>query len=368
MILIQTKKCKNEFMIPLTSKGIWMTHKKWVMVLSLLTVVFFAGCSSSNEPDGPPVGSGNKNMLSYKVPDVPAKFETIEAKGTGKGEQSYYKNLPNVSSKLHMKHVQGYTRAYLKSGIIASFFTHTDGHTIMTNYSTDVVIHKYQRTGSTYDHPGGIQSIGQYLFIPYEEDGKSVVVVEDIENSLSEVNRFSFNHKAGAVGITDFTITTITNTNDTNKKSYYLLLVGDDDKYYAYIAEVSDSISISGLTFTSAEYFTLKDVNCQGFGLVTDTNNNVYMIATHARGSGAPYHDEVHLVRIKINIDSGGKKSVSHEKLKTKQLESSDGGPEGIHFRWGAGIFIRNDGTFDLLATRKYIESGKLIRDRWSTY
>jgi len=70
--------------------------------------VFFAGCSSSNEPKGP-VGGGYQGggpMLSYKVPDVPVAFQDLDSNGN---RETF--NMYDKFSSVHLgKYVQGYAQ------------------------------------------------------------------------------------------------------------------------------------------------------------------------------------------------------------------------------------------------------------------
>lgn len=213
-----------------------------------------------------------------------------------------------------------------------------------------------------WNHPGGIQFAGQYLFVPCEKDEKGMIFILDILTG-NVVKTMDLNHRAGCIGITDY--------KDANGKQMYLIVVGDKETYHVYNAEVPNDMSKMSLSPMS--FFTLKDItfkeitdkgsykdrkksiDCQGFGLVTDNENNVCMVATVKQGS----EDWVYL--LKLGINSG---SVTPTPSYCRHIKSQGGvyGDAGIHFRWGAGLRITPKNELAILATARNIISGGYTR------
>jgi hypothetical protein len=314
--------------------------------------------------------------LSYKVYDVPQAFKDLPQ--NGKDEK--FKHLPGESSN-PAEHVQGYTQ-YEKAGKYNYYFSYNDsgkGYLLATTGKEDknpqiIEIHK------DWSHPGGIQAIGTKLLIPVENNSKSKIFIYDIEQSkmLSSVIRYKdsgeikdeFPHNAGCLGITDFMA---------GGKQYYLLAVCSSIKsahtYHAYTAEAFNDIS--AVTFEKAGEFTLKDmgkqswddIECQGFGLVTDKKDGaVYLVALQPYSMLVTYEDWAFLIKIKVNFDKNGKPiSISREKIDGRHLYAKgDSFQAGTHFRWGAGIHVKSNGRLVLLATSKKFDGYELDTNHWN--
>lgn len=311
---------------------------------------------------------GTAPALSIKVKNVPDAFKNLPENGN----HEKFKSLPYFAN-IGPEHIQGYTQ-YQNDNDIQYLFTHnttgTEGYLLATNSNDGNYVKKIRLEGNKCNHPGGIQAIGQYLFIPCEEEGKSKILIYDIETmakvKLAEYiddngNKSSqFKHEGSCLGITDY---------EQNGKKYYLLLVGDHQKYYGYRAEIPDNIS--ELVFSPVGYINLthkghesKDMNCQGIGLVTDsTDEATYMIGMMSHESGLTYSDWAYLIKITICDDK-----IGYEKISEKHLENEGGihGVDGSHFRWGAGIRVKPNGNLVLLATSRNIIAGtKLDTTFW---
>ena len=322
--------------------------------------------------------TAGKIRLSYKVNDVPQAFKNLPEDG----KKETFKNLPEKARK-ETEHIQGYTQ-YEENGTYQYLFTmNANGHgyllkTAKDGQSVQIEIHK------DWSHPGGIQAIGTKLLIPCEKDDKSKIFVYDIEKAKmvcdSEDNaagikyrdsngqiKDTFPHKAGSVGITDFKL---------NGDDYYLLIVlaiwtdGTATKSVCngYIAKIM-SEDIMEHTFVKIGDFFLKDkdgnvniaLDCQGIGLVTDTNNKVYLVALHSVSYLFSYKDLAFLFEITATEQSLGAEQVDKRHFTSK----GDSGAYGTHFRWGTGIHITPKGKLVLHATSRNIDNKKLNTNYW---
>ena len=306
------------------------------------------------------------NHLSTKVENVKEKFMNILE--TGVFEK--FENLPCFSNT-SVDNIQDYTQYQDQT---ATHFT--SAHSLNGRESRRTLInHGLKNNGlknnglktqnqeirmpADWNHPGGIQCIGQYLFVPCEKNTQSIVLIYDLANSSYEpVKTIEFNHRAGCLGITDFKY---------DDNLYYLLIIGDGTRYHIYTSEVPDDGDISKVSFSAKGNFILEkipqlkdtknDPGCQGLSLITDTKNNVFMIALYSNDSGLMYVDWGYLMNFKIEKDKITPDiiTITGKHLKNKSEVSSI---LGMHFRWGACIRITPDGRIVIPATGRNIISG----------
>lgn len=231
-----------------------------------------------------------EQFLSIKLDDVENEFKNLPETGT----HEKISGLPLIENII-LYHVQGYTQIGDGPTYI---FTHTgDSGSVIIKPSTNEDGLHFSTPGG-WNHPGGIQAIGQYLFVPCEEGKQSQVVVYSLEElasrKLPRKKQLSFfPHSAGCLGITDLLI---------EGEPHYLLVIGDQNNYHCYLSKIPNDISeLSVASFKKIGKIAFrmrdKDIKCQGFGLVTDTKNQVYMIAL--QGMKNP---QVYLQRMKIGV------------------------------------------------------------------
>ena len=298
--------------------------------------------------------------------DVISAFEKLPE--TGKHEK--IKNL-HYFSNIGSKHIQGYTR-YRNNGKIYYIFSHNtagDYGYLLISIGKDDKNSQTIKLKKDWKHPGGIQAIGRYIFIPCEKKDESQIFIFDMETEkfVELSTMIAFGHEGSCLGITDY---------EENGTNYYFLLVGDHEKYYGYRAEVPSDMS--QLKFESLGSINLKDkgyknkkMNCQGIGLVTDSKDgNIYMIGLMSYTSGLTYADWAYVIRITIdeNADKNGNK-IAAKKIKERNLKNDGGisGVAGSHFRWGAGIAITPEGELEILTTSRNIIAGtKLDTTFWA--
>ncbi|MCL2475943.1 hypothetical protein [Candidatus Bathycorpusculum sp.] len=339
-----------------------------------------------------------QSAKSVKVKGVPAHFNNISERGFHE-KFTHLNYYPNIG----VHHVQGYAQYQDGDNKMYYVFTHSMGALretgrIQVAYNTNAKNTKekigHVEIKPTWKHPGGCQCVGKFLFVPFEKDNKSIVNVYDVTKIDSDVlESHSFNHKAGCLGIVDFKY---------GGKDSYLLIIGDQDKYYAYVSNILSDEEISkvrqayseALTKRMFEKFTpakphtplpplpsnavlrfsnigsfslnkgtygsvvdVEKLDCQGIGLVADVDGSVYMIALHSRGSGTTYADWGYLT--KLYIDSTGNIKAETNNIKSRHFQNEGGisGVDGTHFRWGAGVRVAPDGNICLLATSRNIIS-----------
>lgn len=297
------------------------------------------------------------DRFSFKVKDVPKAFSNLSENG----KNETFDGLPYFTN-IGFEHIQGYTQYQDSDGQYYYFFTHNTtgayGY-ILVSRGTDGKNVKKLKLDEGWSHPGGIQAVGQYLFVPCEKNDVCKISIYDAKN-MNHIKSFLFDHNAGCIGITDF---------KQDGKPYYLLLVGDQEKYYGYTAEITDNIS--DLNFTPVGSIDIsgkghsendKEMNCQAIGLVTDEDGTLYMIAMKSYPDKAPCSDWAYL--IKITVSNG---EMKYDKVEEKHFISKGGlaGVDGTHFRWGAGIRIQPSGRLVLLATSRNILSNKLNTNYW---
>ena len=301
-----------------------------------------------------------EDMTAYRLDDAVLSLNNLETEGV-------YEKIKGLKyfPDLILGHVQGYTQ-YEKDGNLYFLFTHSTnskyGYILQTINNSDNT--QDFRTTAGWSHPAGIQCLGPYLFVPCEEGSESTVFVYDVLRNMTKVQIIKCSHRAGCIGVTDF---------KRNNETYVLLLVGDQQVYYAYVAKKQTLIKDlkfesfgkidlgSNRTKEEDDFFNKDSVNCQGIGLVTDKNEEVHMLALMTHGS----EDKVYMLKINIDFEN---KSVSYKTETSAHLINKGGiaGSAGSHFRWGAGIRVTPAKQLVILATSRNIIAGtKLDTTSW---
>lgn len=306
--------------------------------------------------------STHADRLNVKIHNAAEEFDKIDH--TGRYEK--FTKLPYFAN-LGVDHVEGYTQYETSSGKYYYLLSH-----LQKNHLNGKILIAPHPSGpwtaintpGGWDHPGGIQTIGRYLVVPCEKDGNSVVTFYDLENLAQPgVISFYFEHLGGCVGITDFQY---------GGETRYLMIVGDSATYHPYISHPLPR-KMEHLKFDPAgPAFKLKDIlpdskgkgdtlNCQGFGLVTDENNQVYLVALMSFGTSSTYGDYAYLIKLTISED--GKVDYDRDTIKKKWMKSVRhvGGVDGTHFRWGAGIRVSPRKDLIIMATSKNIIAGTYL-------
>lgn len=213
---------------------------------------------------------------------------------------------------------------------------------------------KYDSYDENFNHPGGIQMIGDYLVVAVENSShnKSHIRLYNLEGLrnkkfeiLPEFDIYNDSKGAGYVGITN---------NEDDKKETFTLAVGDKKKITIYQASAEELLP--NAKFEEKFECTLKD-DYHGMGLLTDSNDQkVYMIGFRK------YQNEDWAELYEIDF-----KNKTLVKKKSRHFYNKGGLRinEGIHFRWGSGIHIKNDKRLVLIATAKNYVGGKIDTNWW---
>lgn len=299
--------------------------------------------------------------IAEKVSNVEAKFKSLPVDGT----QTDLKGFPG-SYDPTMNHIQGYSIYKNSEGLQYSLLTHSVGtasyaHIVAgpTNGSDKWGFKTYLEN---WQHPGGIQVIGDYVLVPSEHDTEAHVALYDLRSlevgELRRVETFDLHvpHKAGALGITSYT--------DANGVEYYVLVVAHldetDSVYHVYKAAAADGLE--NAQFSEIGSFPFEK-DFQGFGLVTEVEtNNVYLVGLWSPSEGATFADYAYLYQLNTQNGTLG------EELDQIHLKSVGGavGMLGVHFRYGASVFVGNNDNFIVSATeRNSVLGSALATNDW---
>ena len=163
-------------------------------------------------------------------------------------------------------------------------------------------------------------------------------------------------HKAGALGITSY--------EDKNGIEYYVMIVahldGENTVYHVYRALASNGIENARFSEVGSSE---SDKDFQGFGLITeDGTNDIYMIGLWSPSEGVTFADYAYLYQLNTETWTIG------EALQQIHMVSVGGmaGMMGVHFRYGANVYVADDGTLTLSATeRNSVLGSSLATNDW---
>ncbi|MBR0596878.1 hypothetical protein [Sinanaerobacter chloroacetimidivorans] len=292
------------------------------------------------------------------IPNVKAAFDALPVNGSLTNLQGFTGNYDAVSC-----HVQGYTQYDNAEGNRYALLTHSVStasyaHIVAgTKNGNDKYGFKTYR--KDWRHPGGVQGIGDYLLVPTEQETQAHIALYDLRSlpvqELRRVESFDLavNHKAGALGITTY--------EDATGTAYYLLIVAHLDEsnsvYHIYRAPAAGGLENASFSEVGSFGFE-KDF--QGFGLVTEEDtNDVYLIGLWSRSEGVSYADYAYLYQIDTRNWTIG------EELDQIHMISTGGGigTFGVHFRYGAGVFVTPDQKLVISATERNRGSSLAVND-----
>lgn len=265
-----------------------------------------------------------------------------------------------------VNHIQGYARyrnaEYGEYSILTHSVSTAEYAHIIAGLKAGDSKTGYKTYLSGWKHPGGIAVLGDYLLVPSEADSSAHIALYDLRSlTVGELRRvesfgLAVNHKAGALAITTYRM---------NGFEYYLLLVAHLDEentvYHAYSAPAADGLE-NACFFEVGSFALEKDF--QGFGLVTEEETGtVYLIGLWSPGEGASFADYVYLYQFNTDAFTIG------EELMSAHLYSTGGGTGmlGVHFRYGANVFVNSDGSITLSATeRNSVLGAALTVNEWN--
>jgi len=205
-----------------------------------------------------------------------------------------------------------------------------------------------QNSDHKYNHPGGIQVIGDYLLIPIQTQDyhRSVIELWDLSPlATGDLNPRlvkgdlvpdSNSQQVGGVGIVDL-------------NGGFLLAACNNDKVYFYQSASSD---LGSTTFEASFEAPVMQDSASEVCLLRDTQNNPYLIAFVSQSQGASYRDIANLYAVDLTGKTcqlvASKHCISH---------SSEIGMLGVHFRWSAGLYFDTSGALGMLASQRVMES-----------
>jgi hypothetical protein len=301
---------------------------------------------------------------AVKVSDVKGRFDSLPKNGT----YEKFTNFPYYDANIGVDHIQGYTQ-YQGSNGKEYIFTHSEERLVNTGNGRVIFMNSptthpqppvIAAPKSGYYHVGGIQAVGKYLFVPFTNNKDKLIAVYDLETpKRTLVASYGGFPGSSALGITDFIY---------KGEPHYLLIVNNGVDYHIYTAPIPKDGVISNKTaFSYYGVLSLKGlpkkigqdgkINCQGFGLVTETSGLVYMIALETHDKVVEYEDWAYLIQMTTPDGQIGLANVNEIKSKHLYSNKSGGmkGNDGTHFRWGSGIHILPEGKLVILATRRNI-------------
>ena len=245
-----------------------------------------------------------------KVVDVKNKFAALPIDGV----QSNLEGFPG-SYDPTVNHIQGYAQYDSCDHTRYSILTHSVGTApyahIVAGPKTGSDKWGFKTYLQNWKHPGGVQVMGDYLLVPSEQDASAHIA-------------------------------------------------GENTVYHVYRALASNGIE--NARFSEVGSFE-SDKDFQGFGLITeDGTNDIYMIGLWSPSEGVTFADYAYLYQLNTETWTIG------EALQQIHMVSVGGmaGMMGVHFRYGANVYVADDGTLTLSATeRNSVLGSSLATNDW---
>lgn len=296
-----------------------------------------------------------------KLGNAVSSFHSLPIEGTQHGLEGFPGSYdPSVN------HIQGYAVYTAQNGMQYSVATHSVGTApyahIVAGPSAGNEKWGFKTYLQNWRHPGGVQIIGDYVLVPSEQEAAAHIALYDLRSlAVGELRRvetfdLAVDHKAGAVGITSY--------RDSNNQEFYIMIVahlnGANTVYHVYTAPAENGIETA--VFSEAGSFaSTKDF--QGFGLITEAETNrVYMVGLWSPSEGATFADYAYLYELNTSDWSVGPEIENVHLISSGALP----GVMGVHFRYGAGVLVTEEGQLLLSATeRNSVLGSTLMSNNW---
>lgn len=290
------------------------------------------------------------NPYNPKVPDVPAAFNAVSKNGV----KHSYSGEPGVPNMVE-SHVQGVAPYRNYFVLTHNNKGYSKGYMLVINRTSQKLVEKFDTPRAHYNHPGGCQRIGSYLAVALENSNASdsYIYFYDL-TGMSDSTRptllpYALHRKdkgAGGVGITNFT--------DAAGAERYALAVYDNGKLDLY---QSNPVTLDdpGIQFTLIGSTDKADGGYSEVCLVTDTNQQLYMVGFATHDLGGSNKDYADLYSVEPDL-------TTVKKLKARHMYTKHGGVvgmAGVHFRWGAGMQVRSDLSLEFFATQRNFVGNK---------
>lgn len=289
-----------------------------------------------------------------QLADVLTAFNAINATGTVSEFTS-----SNQYADLDQSHLQGF--ALYKDFYLVTQNCHDDTlgmiyifHGNPLTQFAAMYLEVSQSTGSDpdryYNHPGGIQVIGDFMLVPIQTQdyANTIVQLYDLErltNSnpqfclvssdyLLDSNGRRIDGSFGGIGIVHL-------------GSYFLLALCDNEKVSFFKSTTND------LTHTYYDHWfdATMEAEATEVSLLCDTSGNIYMVAFAVDNDGTSYADYAYLYQVNLSSQTITKSAKRHF-----DTNSSSFTILGPHFRWGAGIYFPTSTTLGLMTTQRVMQ------------
>jgi hypothetical protein len=288
--------------------------------------------------------------------DIEAAFANIREQGN---ERAAHGTVPVYPDS----HVQGMVQC---SGYYV--LTHNDiagdrGLLVIMRPGPNDVVMTVRTPIKGFDHPGGLQAIGDFLVVPVENSDHSSSYIhfydaswlhpaKDTPPRLLPLQIRRESAGSSCVGITQYT--------DAGQE-FYLLAVynhGDVDFYRSNGYLLGDPALDFGAPFLT---YNTGGHGYHGMSLLTEkkgATQTLYMLGCESNADGTTYKDRAILYKLGGAMDSG---PLVPEQISRRHMITHHGavtGAAGVHFRYGSGVFIRSSIELDLFATQRNFAGG----------
>jgi hypothetical protein len=282
------------------------------------------------------------NTQNTKLQDVVVAFDNTNTDGT----LHQFDGEPWVATMAE-SHVQGLARYGNYILLSHNNKGYSLGFICALNVTSKKLAYTFDTPDAHYNHPGGMQVIGDFLVVGVESSdySKSYLHFYDLSSMTDTVHpafvpfNMARNAGAGAVGITSYT---------DNQVEYYLLAVYDNGHMDFY---KSNGNPISNPDFKDIWFSTtVATTDYSSINLLTDVNQDIWMVGFRTRDLATSKDDYVDLYRIDPQT-----RQVSSRTTRRHMVTKYGGieGMDGVHFRWGAGLQIISDDSLTFFATQR---------------
>lgn len=226
-----------------------------------------------------------------------------------------------------------------------------------------------------YNHPGGMQRIGDYLLAAVETSGhdKSIIRMYELKDTYATLtlplsSSFILKRSGGAaaVGIIKYK-----DVSDSKERFLLCVYSGTHCDFYAAPADRP----LPQIIFDPEKIYVYSLSGKPGYaaiGLVAEKaekeGHNLYLIGLRSEGGDTPKDDYAEAHKVVVSYDDKDTAKITNVRMETSEKGKrhmvcdmgSLIGPSGIHFRWGAGVGVVSENEINLFASQKNFTSHEL--------